>query len=103
MTARANARKNSVSGRLRLYVRDLKRLPLKGRPFDVVCANLIDDLLVAERRRILGQLRPGGILVLAGILRTQFPAVRRAYEAEGLKMAAHSAENEWESGAFLQK
>ena len=102
-TAKANARKNSVSTRLHLDVRDLKRLPLKGRPFDVVCANLIDDLLVAERRRILRQLRSGGILVLAGILRTQFPAVRRTYEAEGLKMAAHSAENEWESGAFVQK
>src|SRR5262245_45424374 len=79
--ARTNARKNGVSGRVHLDCRDLLRLPVTGsRQFDLVCANLTDDLLLAARRHISKRLRPGGRLVLAGILRSQFRKVRRAYE-----------------------
>jgi ribosomal protein L11 methyltransferase len=99
--AQANAEQNEVADRLRFKRRDLTRLPLAGpRRFDFVCANLIHDLLLAERARIRQRVRPGGILVLAGILQSQFPAVRRAYEGVGLKLKARRSENEWESGAF---
>ena len=50
------------------------------------------------RRRIAGGL---SAMALAGILATQFPSVRRAYEQAGLRLVAHRAENEWESGAFV--
>jgi ribosomal protein L11 methyltransferase len=101
--ARTNARKNGVSRRVSLDCRDLTRLPLTGpSQFDVVCANLTDDLLLAERRRILNRLRPGGRLVLAGILRSQFQAVRRAYEAIGLKLAVYQPEGDWASGSFVR-
>jgi ribosomal protein L11 methyltransferase len=77
-------------------------MPLKsGHRFDIVCANLIHDLLIAERARILHRVKSGGTLVLAGILHSQFPAVRQAYEAAGLKLKARLAEKEWESGAFV--
>jgi ribosomal protein L11 methyltransferase len=68
--------------------------------FDVVCANLIYDLLIQERDRILARLAPGGTLVLAGILRTQFPKVQRAFEMAGLQLVASRAAKEWRSGAF---
>ncbi|HEU0011196.1 MAG TPA: 50S ribosomal protein L11 methyltransferase, partial [Verrucomicrobiae bacterium] len=73
--ARANARQNGVARRLQLAQRDLTREPLRiVQKFDMVCANLILDLLLSERDRIVNRVRPGGALVLAGILRTQFPA-----------------------------
>jgi ribosomal protein L11 methyltransferase len=79
------------------------RLPLNAaRQFDLVCANLTEDLLLAGRRRICNRLRPGGKLVLAGILRSQFEAVRRAYEATGLKLAVYQPEGDWASGAFVR-
>jgi ribosomal protein L11 methyltransferase len=102
--ARANAQVNGVAARIRPTIQDLTRLPLNpARQFDVICANLICDLLVAERSRILARLKPGGRLVLAGILKTQFPSVRRAYQQVGLTLIARHAEHEWESGAFAWK
>lgn len=101
--ARTNARKNGVPRQVRFECRDLTRLPLTGaRQFDVVSANLTDDLLLAEQRRILNRLRPGGRLVLAGILRSQFQAVRRAYETIGLKLAVYQQEGDWASGTFVR-
>jgi len=102
--ARANAKQNGVAARLRPGLQDLTRIPLKPtRQYDVVCANLIYDLLLAERRRILARLKPTGRVVLAGVLKTQFSKVRRAYEQAGLTLIARHEEQEWESGAFVWK
>ncbi len=99
--ARANARRNRVTAKMHARRQDLTRVAVKPvRQFDIVCANLIYDVLIGERRRIINRMKPGGRLVLAGILREQFPAVQQTYEGEGLKLAACSAANEWESGAF---
>lgn len=99
--ARSNARQNSLQ--FNLYEQNLTRLPLwPKRRFDVVCANLIHDLLITERARITGLMKPSGRLVLAGILATQFQAVRRAYAAAGLQLVARRRENEWESGTFVR-
>ena len=101
--ARANAARNRVAHGLELRGQDLLRWPIRAsRKYDLICANLMYDLLLAGQRRILNRLRPRGLLILAGILRTQFPALREAYEAAGLKLADHQAEGEWESGAFIR-
>lgn len=101
--AAANTRKNRVESRIKLARKDLTRIPLKSRQqFDVICANLIDDLLIQESTRILNRLAPTGKLVLAGILTTQFPRVQKTYEALGLKMIATKVEGEWQSGAFVR-
>jgi ribosomal protein L11 methyltransferase len=98
--ARENAARNGVKFRLRRA--DVRGLPLRGgRRFDVVCANLMFDLLIAERRRITARVRPGGRLVLAGILDRQFSEVQSAYEALGWRLVASRREKEWRSGALV--
>jgi ribosomal protein L11 methyltransferase len=100
--AHENSELNQVVGRLQIEQADLTKLPKKGRrQYDVVCANLIYDLLLAEQARILARLKPGGYLVLAGILATQFNAVAKAYRAAGLRLVADKTEREWRSGLFL--
>ena len=100
--ARANARKNRVSGRLRIRVADLTRLPLRAtRRYDLICANLLSSLLVREAVRILAFLKTGGTLVLAGILRTEFAKVQCCYERMGLRLVKCRADREWRSGAFV--
>src|SRR6185436_7115523 len=99
--ARANARSNRVERRLRLWRADLLRLPpVSSVRFDLVCANLTADLLVNESRRILARCGPAGLLVLAGILDSQFAAVRVHYERAGWRLVRTRREKEWRSGVF---
>jgi ribosomal protein L11 methylase PrmA len=70
------------------------------RKYSVVCANLISNLLVAERERILACLRPDGALIAAGILKTEFGQLREAFESAGLRLTTSRSQDEWRSGAF---
>ena len=69
--------------------------------YDLFRVNLIYDLLLAEQKRILARLKPDGVLVLAGILATQFAMVKAAYIRAGMKLVASCHEREWQSGAFI--
>ena len=99
--ARANARRNRVLTKMRLYRADLTQRPERSaRSCDLVCANLNSSLLLSEQGRILGRLKSGGVLVLAGILKDEFPRVVRAYRRAGLELVASRTQREWRSGAF---
>ena len=99
--ARVNARRNRVADGIRFWRGDVARLPIRPeRKYNLVCANLISDLLIAERHRIAAQLNRSGTLVLAGILKSEFREVRRAFEKLRLKLVSNKAEKEWWSGAF---
>ncbi len=102
--ARANARANRVQPKLKIRLSDVTKLPIRpgqrGQRYDLVCANLISTLLIAQRRRIAAQLNRAGTLVLAGILKPEFAEVQKAYEGLGLKLLARRSENEWCSGSF---
>ena len=97
--AQENAHKNKV--KFKLTRGDVTKLSLKpARQYDLVCANLISNLLIAERRRIVNRLKPNGTLVLAGILAIEFGEVQTAFEKLRLKLVAKRVENEWCSGSF---
>jgi ribosomal protein L11 methyltransferase len=99
--AQANAQKNHVAERIHIRRQDVSRLARRGeREYSLVCANLQTDLLLPERDRILARLDSSGMLVLAGIMKTEFNRVRRAYEAAGLGLVASRTEHEWRSGTF---
>ena len=99
--ARVNARRNRVAGKIYFRRADVAKLPSRpARQFDLVCANLVSNLLISEWRLIAAQLQSGGTLVLAGILTREFSEVRAAFEHLGLKLVFDKAENEWWSGAF---
>jgi ribosomal protein L11 methyltransferase len=99
--ARGNARANRVHATLRLGPGDVTQLRARpARKFDLVCANLISDLLIAERRRIAAQLNRGGTLVAAGILKSEFQKLESAFEDVNLKLVSSKTEMEWRSGSF---
>jgi ribosomal protein L11 methyltransferase len=99
--ARENARKNHVTGRLKLTRSDITKLSRQPtRRFDLICANLISNLLIAERWRIVNRLKAGGTLVLAGILAAEFAQVEQAFADCKLVLHSSRVENEWRSGAF---
>lgn len=99
--ARANARGNGVLNKIKITHSDATKLPIRPKErVDVICANLISDLLLSRRKSIIAQMNTDGVLVLAGILKTEFLEVRRAYERSGLKLISTRSKKEWQSGTF---
>lgn len=101
--ANENTELNEVAAALIVTHDDITQVPKKPKQrYSVVCANLIYDLLIAERDRLLARVTPGGSLVLAGILETQFGMVRKAFEEAGWKLVAATTDKEWRSGTFME-
>lgn len=99
--AKTNAKANRVLEKISFAEADLTKLPTKAtRKFDSVCANLISNLLIEQRDKILMRLKQNGVLVLAGILKKEFGVVQKSYESAGLKLISSRAQKEWRSGAF---
>lgn len=99
--ARDNAQRNEVTTQVRITRVDVTRLRSRTtRRYDLVCANLISTLLIAERRRIAARVNGSGLLVVAGILKSEFQNVQMAYEQLGFRLVASKSEREWHSGAF---
>ncbi len=102
--ARNNAETNGVADRILFARADLTqvRFPPK-RPYDLVCANLLADLLEANADRIAAFVAPGGSALAAGILNSQFQTVQRAFEKQGLCLEKHVTQREWTSGTFSKR
>lgn len=102
-TARENAALNGMTSSVLFEQADVTRLPKRPvRRFDVVCANLMADLLIAEASRLSVRVTRGGRLILAGILTTQFPAVEDAFSKLGWTRLHDCVEREWRSGSFVR-
>jgi len=96
-----NALRNRVDKHLQVDLSDVKGFSLSPRvKYDVVCANLFYDLLIANAPRITGRVKPDGVLVVAGILDQQFNAVQKAFEEEGMRVVRSRKQGEWRSGCF---
>lgn len=101
LIAKANARKNKVGDQVSITRTDLRRLPRVGKElYDVICANLVADLLISQAERVLNRLKANGKLILAGILAQQFASVQRTYAKMGCKLLVSHTEREWQSGVF---
>lgn len=93
--ARGNARRNRVPG-LRLAVAaglDIAQLRAAA-PFDFILANILAPPLLALATPLAYALRPGGRLLLAGLLEGQRAAIEAAYRARGFRVVARRA-GEW--------
>jgi len=63
--------------------------------FGLVLANIRAAELVPMAPALAARLRPGGALVLSGVLRDERRAVTEAYEAVGLRRVLTPVEHEW--------
>jgi ribosomal protein L11 methyltransferase len=99
--AQGNLRRNRVAQKVRCRRQDLTKAPLLSRQkFDVICANLVAELLISQSRRIINRLKENGRLIVAGILTTQFDEVHQAFRKRGLRLHDSRIEGEWQSGYF---
>jgi ribosomal protein L11 methyltransferase len=97
--ARDNAAFNPHIRGVSFEVRDL-RDPGHAAAFDVVTANLTGALLVAAREILLAAVRPGGHLVLSGVLADERNDVQDAFSALRLE---HADEDEGWVGFQFEK
>ena len=64
-------------------------------PYDLLIANILAGPLVELAPDFSEATTPGGNLLLAGLLETQEPRVRRAYRQNGFRLAARMVNGDW--------
>ena len=93
--ARENAAVNRVRARF-AHASGLAARPVReAGPYDLVFANILARPLVTLAQDIRGALRPGGVAVLSGLLRTQERLVRAAYLNRGFRLERRIRSDAW--------
>ena len=93
--ARENAKVNSAAVRFVRAAGLRHPLARAGAPYDLVFANILARPLVGLAQEIKRALRPGGLVILSGLLRTQERYVRAAYLARGFRIRRRIHRDAW--------
>lgn len=88
-----NAALNRVESRLVTYVGDLTD-KVSGQ-YDVICANIVADVIIRLCPDIPQFLKPGGTFITSGIIDTRKDDVLTAVSANGLKVDEIKEESGW--------
>lgn len=86
-----NAEKNRVQDRIDWYLPEQFTL----QQADIVMANILALPLIEMAAKIATLVKPGGRLVLSGILNEQAQAVAEAYRAQGFHVAEPVSQDDW--------
>lgn len=100
--AEENARANGCSRTL-FSAASLIEFNSDGVKYDVIAANILSSALLAGRDKLLSLLKPGGTLILAGILDKEYSTVAGAFGEGGCVQFASAEEKQWRGGAFRFK
>jgi len=93
--SRENAKVNAVPARF-VHASGLGHpLVRAGAPYDLVFANILARPLATLASPIRGALKPGGLVILSGLLRTQERYVRAAYQSRGFAMVKRLHRDAW--------
>lgn len=98
--ARENARKNGIPDSSFPIVAASLEDYTDSEVYDIVAANILSSALIAGRRKLLSLVKPGGRLILAGILDSEYDSVRASFEEIGCVQLFSAKEKEWRGGAF---
>jgi ribosomal protein L11 methyltransferase len=75
----------------------------RSAPYDLVFANILARPLISLSGDIHGALRPDGIAILSGLLRTQEREVKAAYLAHGFKMMRRLYRDAWATLVLVRR
>jgi ribosomal protein L11 methyltransferase len=93
--ANENAALNGAGARF-VHAAGLNDPQVRGdAPYDLVFANILAPPLVALAQDIRGALRPGGVAILSGLLRTQERRVLAAYLSRGFRLERRLHRDAW--------
>ena len=100
-----NAQKNGITGdRYKTYcgnvVDDEELREELGTGYDMVCANIVADVLLAMSPIFRGFLKPGGRLVISGIIDSRKDEVLDAIKAQGFELIEVRTKDDWTAASF---
>ncbi|TAL38120.1 MAG: 50S ribosomal protein L11 methyltransferase [Phenylobacterium sp.] len=93
--ANENARLNQSTARFVHAFGLNDALVRKDGPYDLVFANILAPPLVALSQDIKRALKPGGLTILSGLLRTQERRVTAAYTSKGFRLVRRLHRDAW--------
>jgi ribosomal protein L11 methyltransferase len=102
--ARLNAEINGLSSLVTVYTADGFDHPMlqKKSPYDLIVANILADPLIQLAPQMVAHVKPGGYIILSGILQEQAPKVCKAYVSLGMSCFKELLKQEW-STLLLRK
>lgn len=97
--AEENLVRNGVAAQVKLAERDLLAWkPTRAERWDCVCANVFADILAAAAPTLAKVVKPGGHLVVSGILKSHADDCLAALRAQGFEFAAIRTVGKWTTG-----
>lgn len=95
--AHENVKNNQAGRRLKLmHARGTGHAQMRARaPYDLVLANILAKPLVSLAPEIAKLVKPGGRVILSGLLTHQEPQVKAAYAGQGLTLMHRRRLNGW--------
>lgn len=97
--ARENIEANACGPVVSVATGDVAQLA-PARVADIVAANILAPVLIEHAAVIGAAVASAGHLLLAGILTSQYPGVRAAYQAIGFQECEIATDGEWTCGRF---
>jgi ribosomal protein L11 methyltransferase len=93
--ARENAKVNAAQARF-VHAAGLGHAAVRAEaPYDLVFANILARPLIGLAQDIRRALKPGGTVILSGLLRSQERAVRAAYLSRGFRLESRIYRDAW--------
>jgi ribosomal protein L11 methyltransferase len=68
--------------------------------YDVVFANILENILLQERDSLVSHTKVKGSLILSGLLKHQAAGVIKLYSAQGMKLVSHLEKGDWAALLF---
>ena len=93
---RENARQNGVAARIGVVTaQGLEHPRLRGKPYDLIIANILASPLVALAPAFAHASTSNGVIILSGLLTCQAATVLGAYRPRGFRLVAHGTQGDW--------
>ena len=95
--ARINGQNNKVSNKVKFLTAwgTQSALIQTQAPYDTIFANILARPLIGLAPDLIHLLKPGGVVILSGLLTFQEPGVRQAFGSRGLKLVDRIRKDGW--------